>query len=447
MNELRHVQGNILKPHARRFALHALLRFTSAQPAQAWIAGMADHVTTAADEFTVRQTAPDARRGPIPDPKPTFVSLALSARGLPAPNDRASSWGEAEAVFRQSMAGRRTVLSDPPRREWESPYREGCDALLIIADHDAGTAWSRFGALFSKRPVEGVAVVGVEVGQRMTNEYGQDIEHFGYVDGTSQPLFFCSDVNQADARNRRHDWSPGFAPRQVLVRGRRGGYGSYLVFRKLEQDLAAFAVARQRLAAQLGVLGDSALAGATIVGRYEDGRPAGLRDQLPSVLPVENGFVYNQDPPACPIGSHVRIVNPRAARYRATMIARRGMPYGPPTDHAAWTSPASLPSAGVGLLFMAYMADIGAQYEAIQIAANGSGSGQRDPLIGQRAGRTGTYGGFATDADLVRLKGGEYFFVPSPADLGAMDVGSAGAQADPRPASSRAPATSYEASL
>ncbi len=320
LDELRQVQGNILQPHARRFALHVILRFTAANPARDWITSMAGQITTAADERTARQPDSDAAR-------PVFVSLALSARGLSG--GRYTSNDDAEQVFRQGMAGRRAILSDPPLNEWDSPYREGCDALLIIADDNPDNAWSTFRKLFSNDPISGVAVVGVEVGQRMMNEFGQDIEHFRYVDGTSQPQFFQADVDKVERRNRRHDWSPGFPPRQVLVRGTSGGYGSYLVFRKLEQNLAAFALAKQRVAAQLGVLGDTELAGATIVGRYEDGRPVGLRDQLPSVLPVENGFVYNDDPPACPIGSHVRIVNPRATRYRPMMIAAARHPVWP----------------------------------------------------------------------------------------------------------------------
>ena len=62
--------------------------------------------------------------------------------------------------------------------------------LLIVAADDPQAAWSRFRALFTDRPIDGVAVVGVEVGLRRSNEFGQDVEHFGYVDGTSQPLFF-----------------------------------------------------------------------------------------------------------------------------------------------------------------------------------------------------------------------------------------------------------------
>ena len=68
---------------------------------------------------------------------------------------------------------------------------------------------------------------------------------------------------------------------------------------------------------------------------------------------------------------------------------------------------------------MAYTADIGAQFEAIQLAANGAG-GIRDPLIGQGHDTPDGYG-----EPLVRLRGGEYFLAPPPAMLaGVADPGS-----------------------
>jgi Dyp-type peroxidase family len=316
--------------------------------------------------------------------------------------------------------------------------------MLIIADNDQEGVRAKLRELFGNAPIDGVDVIGVEAGQRLTNDFGQDVEHFGYVDGTSQPLFLQSDVDRDAPRHRLSGWSPAFAPRQVLVRCPGGGYGSYLVFRKLEQNLAAFARAKERLAAQLGMVGDSGLAGARIVGRYEDGQPAGLRHPAASILPVENGFVYNSDPPACPIGSHVRIVNPRTARSRATAIARRGIPYGGPVDKVAWSQPERLPSEGVGLLFMAYMADIGAQYEAIQVAANGSGQRDRDPLIGQRSTAAASYAAASPgSAPLVRLRGGGYFFVPSPAFLRQTDSGGPSGSAARRPATTQA-GTGYD---
>jgi deferrochelatase/peroxidase EfeB len=67
------------------------------------------------------------------------------------------------------------------------------------------------------------------------------------------------------------------------------------------------------------------------------------------------------------------------------MIARRGMPY------------RSLDGQEVGLLFMAYMADIEEQFEWMQRRANHAG----DRIAGQDS-----------RPDLVTLRDGQYFVAP-----------------------------------
>jgi hypothetical protein len=108
------------------------------------------------------------------------------------------------------------------------------------------------------------------------------------------------------------------------------------------------------------------------------------------------------------------------------------MPYGTPVAGRAWSPTDPTATGGVGLLFIAYMADIGAQYEAIQIAANGTNADDRDPLIGQGPHPSAAYGTTA-DGQLVRLRGGEYFFVPSPAFLRGPSDAQASTDAYTRP--------------
>ncbi len=79
----------------------------------------------------------------------------------------------------------------------------------------------------------------------MRNAQDKSIEHFGYTDSLSQPLFFQSDLEwERQQGERTHVWDPGAGPDLVLVPdpyGREGcDSGSYLVFRKLEQHVRAF---------------------------------------------------------------------------------------------------------------------------------------------------------------------------------------------------------------
>ena len=119
-------------------------------------------------------------------------------------------------------------------------------------------------------------------------------------------------------------------------------------------------------------------------------------------------------------------------------MARRGNTYGArrPNGEDGGFADDDRPSAGVGLLFMAYMADISEQFEFTQAAWAGNNNFKEpgtgiDAVIGQRdnvphSTETNWHDEVAqTDADLdfktsIRLRGGEYFFAPS---IGALQRG------------------------
>ncbi len=214
--------------------------------------------------------------------------------------------------------------------------------------------------------------------------------------------------------------------------GREGcDSGSYLVFRKLEQNVRAFKRCGYNLARALGLTGkDAERAGALAVGRFEDGTPVVLQptDGWPT-----NSFTYAKDPHGakCPLQAHIRKVNPR--QQGIPRIVRRGITYGErekgPKDNP---SLAELPIDGVGLLFMCYQKNIAKQFEFLQyaLANNPRFPGKQEPgidtLIGQPGGSgVGQHTWPAQWKDrherhtpfdfhgFVTLKGGEYFFAPS----------------------------------
>src|SRR5204863_4349294 len=103
--------------------------------------------------------------------------------------------------------------------------------------------------------------------------------------------------------------------------------GSFLVYRKLEQDVPAF----RSLAAGLGrrLPGGPTEAAAKLIGRWPDGTPlAG------PARGSRFGFAADPDGLACPVGAHVRRGNPRDAlpngrrSTRRHQMLRRGVPYG-----------------------------------------------------------------------------------------------------------------------
>src|SRR4028118_584300 len=71
---------------------------------------------------------------------------------------------------------------------------------------------------------------------------GEEIEHFGFRDGVSQPLFLKRDIDKEREHSDFSNWDPRAPLNLVLFKDPLGdrkkeSYGSFLVFRKLEQNV------------------------------------------------------------------------------------------------------------------------------------------------------------------------------------------------------------------
>lgn len=229
-----------------------------------------------------------------------------------------------------------------------------------------------------------------------------------------------------------------------------GRNGTFLVVRQLAQDVAAFE-------ASLKVLADAAKdhpgaprgltpaqlqhwIGAKMVGRWKDGtslvryphRPGtGWNNEHPHIEP-DNDFLLGAEDPVglrCPFGSHIRRTNPRESFEPGSMeqlaivnrhrILRAGRRY---EDYAPAKGTRKEPG---GLMFMCFNADLERQFEFVQqtwaMAPQFHGlENEVDAILG----RGKTLGRLTIPtasgplqvkglADVVRVRGGGYFFVPS----------------------------------
>jgi len=433
------LQGNIVKPHARDHAVLFFFRIKTGKrgAARSWIrAFAAKHVTSARRQWN---EARRLKRSGIPGR--TFCGLLLSASGyralgVPLPPD---------PKFRAGMKRSGPRLKDPSPRSWDPAYRREIHGLVLLADNGQ----KRLGHLATavrKQTRAFAEVVAVERGRQWHNKANQVVEHFGYADGRSQPVFLRADFNEeAKKRDGIDLWDPSAPLRLVLVRDPNvhapDAYGSYLVFRKLEQNVRAFRRRARMMATKLTDDVDGTLAGAYMVGRFEDGTPVKLRPSPDpnaaraaasnrEALNPRNNFIYAGDSKGsrCPFQAHIRAANPRNKGTRAQRIVRRGIPYG-----ARRTSPhgkgvfTDAPTRGVGLLFMCLQGSIANQFERMQKRMNEQGGHPQDPVTGQGRRRAiplwpasydtpsrMRYPPRGTRAEsLVRLRGGEYFFAPS----------------------------------
>jgi deferrochelatase/peroxidase EfeB len=209
-----------------------------------------------------------------------------------------------------------------------------------------------------------------------------------------------------------------------------GRNGSFVAFRVLQQDCAAFERFLTSAAAQTGL--DRELIAAKLCGRWRGGQPLALSPDRPDDnLPLEqyNAFDYVDDPRGqrCPIGAHVRRMNPRHSVVAGNSglkrrIVRRGLPYGPPYDP-------DRPDDGIerGLLGLFIGVSLKDQFEFLMSDWANKGTfapglrGTRDPILGDNSADDAAFllpttGGTRTITGLSRFvtcRGAAYCFLPS----------------------------------
>ena len=450
---LRRLQANILKHHGRQHALHVFLRFSPHDlPAlKAWIRGL--NITSALKQLedAVQRKAQVSHDGGMVRLF-LLTNAGCTLLGLKAPESRA---------FQQGMAARQNELNDPGQFGWEHGFSEEIHALLILADSDKSRLEKELTTV--EQQVRGLAgLVKVQWGQVLKNADGIGIEHNGYADGISQPIYLETELSEYLANQARingqfdptrpdQGWNPAAPLSLVLVadpaapEGLDDCFGSFLVFRKLEQNVRKFKAQEAALAAMLPKHLEE-LAGALAVGRFEDGTPVSLSKQALQIRndkDLPNDFTYSDEKDQnllrCPFHAHIRKTNPRQAGLggeeedKQRRLTRRGIPY----DEIGRTSLDEFPEGGVGLLFMAYQSDIERQFEFIQQQwVNNPGFPQddtgNDPILGQNLDPSGLWSdqnhNWQTAQapntalasafqhhfhDTVRLKGGGYFYAPS----------------------------------
>ena len=445
---LSQLQPNILKGHVREHLQVLFVQFSERAAGRAFLGAVAGDMKSARKHL--REVERFASAG---TPGTVYVGVGITRKGyaklgIPAARVPGTSKPSA-APFRASMRSDASVLAlnDPPVSRWEEPYRHTIHAVVLIGDATSASVTAKRAQIDALCNAK-VVLLGTETGRGQSNRSGDGIEHFGYVDGRSQPLFLEEDI-AAEPRTPA-GWHPAFALGRVLVRDSAAPdpdrhFGSFLVFRKLEQNVRRMQQAERDLADELGLTGaDRARAGATIVGRFRDGTPL-TTNPAGGVHPVPNDFDYDADRQGrkCPFHGHIRKTNPRGsggaesrASERRHIMARRGQTYGRRTDDInVELPPSARPTGGVGLLFMAFNAEVKRQFEFTQRIwasnpgfplASPNGNPGLDQVIGQGARPTTkcpvAWNGPAMKSvsavpQAVTMKGGEYFFVPSIAFL------------------------------
>jgi len=364
--------------------------------------------------------------------------------------------------FNAGMKKRASILGDKGTDDpsnWIEPFNQksgSIDGVLRIDSdepEDADTATVDLISEFNKR---GIAFVGLLKGTAIYNMHHKQIEHFGFRDGVSQPLFEGIDDDEIKKRKIEKDVHD---PKKFVLfdlKGKRSwaNDGSFMVVRRLSQDFPGFWMFMEQKSKEtkkeLGL--SSVDLAARFVGRWPSGAPLAKFQDGDPVLPAEfddNDFKYLDnkeedskkehpelnDPRGekTPRFAHIRKVYPRDdglsndpetndKQVDTHRIIRRGIAFGARFEDDE--------DGERGLIFMCYQLDLANQFEFIQRQfANNPDFPLQDPQASEGHGIDAIIGkhdkafvnflkgnkfkrinGFK---EWVTTTGGEYFFSPS----------------------------------
>ncbi len=457
------IQGFVLRGYNFPFARYIFLEVLEAKGARKFVDDTLPYITTGErwDEGKPQSTVNIA-----------FTHKALSLMQLPD-----ASLLSFPVEFLQGMKARAAVLGDRARNSperwdgiwqnevahiWLAVNAQSLAALTSCCDKLQGLVADNSG---------GVRIVGQQEAASLKID-GQFSfkEHFGYTDGFGNPDYLGIERKSQPGQGKLMkdgSWAPLATGELLLGYADEAGElpvaplphllannGTFMVYRKLHQNVAAFRdYLEEKGKAYAG--GKEKLA-AKFVGRWRDGTPTLLSPDKEDLTlandPNRNvNFTFGKDPTGakCPLGAHLRRVNPRDAFGFETLlinrrrITRRGLPYG---SYVPEDQPVS-DNEERGVAFMVLNACISRQFEFVQQQwieyGNDSHQGNdRDLLLGNHSDSPNgskfvvqgsedpnnppfICGGLT---NFVELRGGDYFFVPSMTALKMISTGTV----DPR---------------
>lgn len=532
---LADIQGNIIRayggygyPIARYLCLH----INNGAAGRTFVDAVRQNVTTAERWERGERTYSGTDAAPRP---PVTINIAFTFRGLLNLGLPTRTLRQLPAEFIDGMAARAEILGDVGASDisrWDTIWREsaGDDApvweprpkavhiwvsLNSQADEhgepvpalEERTQWIRGLCKASKGGVELLSGHGPEQADfqaakaLMTTNDGRQVpsgkEHFGFSDGIGNPVFVGQYEPRIEAQRvigrgkllPDQTWAPlatgefilghadesqeipPAAPPADLMRN-----GTFMVYRKLHQNVASFQSYIERMAQRYGkIMGvgqeeASQTVRAKLVGRWSDGVPLLAAPTYPEwqafnqrwagherqatleYAQALNDFKYADDPHGlkCPITAHIRRVNTRdmldpalvsgapskrsgSALNKRRHILRRGQSYG------RFDPKVNADDGEHGIIFMAVCASIFRQFEFVQqqwvqYGLDFNAGNDTDPLVGNHDAEAKFV--IASDPasgkppficdqlpQFVTTRGGDYFFIPSMTALRTIAMG------------------------
>src|SRR5215217_7057013 len=420
--ELDDIQSGVLRPRPTPYvATYIAFRIDDAKAGRDLMARISRVVTSAANPTS-----------PLAD---TWVSVALTYQGLKALGVPQEALESLAWEFLQGMAARAHDLGDTGEsapEHWEEPLGSSDLHVVLVAvspdEQRLEQALER--AREAYRKMSGIEAIWRQNCHALPTE----TEPFGFRDGISHPAIEGSGIPGSNPQERPlkagefvlgyRDEMGGIQKTTPEILGRNG---TYVVFRKLHQRVAAF---RQYLKTNSTSAADEELLAAKMMGRWRSGAPLALcpfhdDPELGGDPQRNNDFLFEADDRAglkTPGGSHIRRCNPRDAAIagvaRIHRMIRRGTAYGPTLPDGVMVDD----GVDRGLMFAFVGAHIGRQFEFVQSQWINDGvffgaDDDRDPIAGSNdinftVPRKPVRKRLQGIPRFVVTRGGEYCFMP-----------------------------------
>ena len=456
------VQGFVLRGYNMPFGRYVFLEVLNAQASRTFVDQLLPYITTGEhwDEGKPQSTINIA-----------FTHKALTLMELPD-----ASLLSFPVEFLQGMKARGAVLGDigvNGPEHWDEIWREEQAHVWLAVNALSPEALDNACDTIQKLTTNtgGVRIAGQQdaAAIKIDGKFCTK-EHFGYTDGFGNPDYLGFERKSQPGQGKLMkdgSWQPLATGELLLGYADEAGElppaplphllannGTFMVYRKLHQNVGSFRkYLEEKGSAYPG--GKEKLA-SKFVGRWRDGTPTMLSPDKEDLGIAQDGnrnvnFTFGKDPTGtrCPLGAHLRRVNPRDAFGFETRlinrrrVTRRGLPYGPYVPEGQPVND----TAERGVAFMALNASLSRQFEFIQQQwieyGNDSHQGNdKDLLLGNHSAASNgskfvvqgsedpknppfICGGLT---NFVELRGGDYFFVPSMTALKMISTGTV----DPR---------------
>ncbi len=372
--EEHEIQGNVIPGFLKPEMVVVLLQVDQVDAARAWVAGLAEQITTLADvmpsrirvrEERYRRQVSAAETSVVGDAhlSDVWFNIAFSHQGLSkllGGDEHAQDVSQfTDEAFVADLAARSALLGDPtdpaaegnPERWLFGGPGKQADVLLVFGADQPDALSERLDTVCGDATDNGLKVLHKDQGSKLPDAK----EHFGFKDGVSQPGVRgrISGDRYVTARTIDHDavpeaWLYGLPGQYLVWPGAFVfGYptpgadpmlpgppqipgpswsrnGSYAVYRRLRQDVAGFRrfldVQAASLNAQPGFEGMTPeRLGALLVGRWHSGAPVSRTpdEDIPEMggdVLANNHFGFAADTPPLPlIGGQLTNKFPEAA--------------------------------------------------------------------------------------------------------------------------------------